>query len=120
MRIRRTSRVPRGLTIAELLVALVLLVVGVLAAAGTAGRLARSEREARDRADAAAALSERVERVAASPCADSAGSRIARGVTEWWRTSSAGGALWLADSARWHAPDGAHVVGTWGAAACAR
>jgi prepilin-type N-terminal cleavage/methylation domain-containing protein len=112
------SRPRNGLTLVELLVALLVLTVGVLALAGTAAQLARAEARAAATARAAAAIDERVERVAAAPCTDDAGTRQVDGLDERWRTWSADGTAWLADTVRWTVVGGVQSAGIAQAARC--
>ncbi len=87
MRSRRRptpSRLPRGDTIVEALVALLLLAIGALALVGHTATLTRDERRAAARHHAAALLEQRVVEWEGAPCADDAGARTVDGLVESW------------------------------------
>ncbi|GLC27895.1 hypothetical protein [Roseisolibacter agri] len=81
------SRLPRGDTIVEALVALLLLATGALALIGHTATLTRDERRAAARHHAAALLEARAAEWAGAPCADGAGARTVDGLAESWTAS---------------------------------
>lgn len=96
----KKSRLRRGATLIELLVALLLLDVALLSLASMSAVAARQIGEGGRRSRAAVAAAGRLERLAAMPCASMAGgtSQLEPGVEEVWSVLALRGAVELSDS----------------------
>ncbi|HEY0779975.1 MAG TPA: hypothetical protein VGD56_18565 [Gemmatirosa sp.] len=116
--LHRAHRPPRGIVLAEVVVAAAVLTVGVLSAVGVLAVAARDGRRAHAGDAAVALLAARAERWRGAPCATGVGVERTGALVERWRVDRGGALATLADTVTADG-DGAQCVGVVAVAWCA-
>ena len=106
----RSAGPPRGIVLAEVVVAATVLTIGVLAALGVLATATRDARRARARLAGVALLAARMERWRAAPCTPASGEQRAGTLVERWSTTRSGSLATLTDTVTLGAPASQRVA----------